>query len=346
MSDQSHQSTGISPSMQLMQLIFPGAIAVQAIYVAAKLAIADQLEDGPMSSEDLALATQAHAPSLQRVLRALTTLGIFVEDAAGRFRQTDLSATLRQDHPASMRPWALMLGAPFVWEPSGDLYQTVLTGEPTFQRVHGTSFFEHLTTHPDDETVFNAAMGANALRAVEAVVEAYDFSPFACIMDVGGGDGTLLHGILSANPQSRGVLFDQPAMVESATLLRSGAMATRCECVEGDFFDAVPAGADVYILKSIIHDWEDQDALKILQNCRRAIPSNGRLLLIEGLMTSPHNTPTSPSVAFTDLVMMALTTGWQRTETEFNALLQAAGFSLLRVIPTAGSSSIIESQPS
>lgn len=310
MSDQSHQPTNLSPSMQLMQRIFPGAIAVQGIYVAAKLAIADQLERGPMSSEELAQATHAHAPSLQRVLRALTTLGIFAEDATGHFRQTDLSATLCQDHPASMRPWALMLGAPFVWQPSGELYQTVLTGEPTFERVYGTSFFEHLATHPDDATVFNAAMGANASRIITAVVEAYDFSPFARIMDVGGGDSTLLHGILTANPQSRGILFDLPEVVAGATVLQSGPVATRCECIEGNFFDAVPTGADLYILKSIIHDWDDQEALNILQHCRRVIPPQGRLLLIGGVMTSPHDTPPPPSIAFTDLVMMALTTGW------------------------------------
>jgi hypothetical protein len=326
--------------MQMMQLIWPGAMAVQAIHVAAKLGVPDLLRDGPKATDDLADATKAHGPSLQRLLRALTSLGVFAEDAEGRFQQTPLSETLRTDHPQSIRAWAVMLGAPFFWKPCGELHGTIRTGQPAFDRVHGERFFNYLAGHPEDAAVFNAAMSA-ATTSLSEIVDSYDWSRFERIVDVGGGQGALLQGILSANSKVHGVLCDLPEVVAGASeTLRTGMLAERCEVIGGDFFEAVPDGADAYILSRIIHDWNDADAVRILKNCRRAIKPGGRLLLLETVVTSTSD----PARRLMDLLMLVLSGGRERTGSEFGALLREAGFNLSHVIPTAGPS-IIEGRP-
>jgi len=325
--------------MQMMQILWPGAMAVQAIHVAAKLALADLVASGPKSVGELADATQTHGPSMARLLRALTSLGIFVEDTTGRYRQTALSDTLRSGHPDSIRPSAMMLGAHFVWKPSGGLEETVRTGQPSFERLYGAAFFGYLAGHPDDAAIFNGAMSSSP-GYVAAIVSAYAFSKFQRIVDVGGGHGSLLAGILQANPRLRGVLHDLPAVVAGASALRQEPVSRRCEIIGGDFFKAVPAGADAYMLKGIIHDWDDEAALQILKNCRRAIHPHGTLLLVEAVLT-PSIDSTS---ALMDMLMMVLTSGRERTESEFRSLLREAGFSMMQVIRTAGVS-IIESRP-
>jgi hypothetical protein len=325
--------------MQMMQILWPGAVAVQAIHVAAKFALADLIASGPKSIEELADATQTHGPSMARFLRALTSLGIFAQDTTGRYRQTALSDTLRSDHPESIRATAMMLGAHFVWKPSGALELTVRTGEPSFERVYGAPFFEHQAAHPDDAAVFNAAMSSSP-EYLAAIVGAYDFSKFERIVDVGGGHGLLLARVLSANPQLRGVLHDLPAVVAGASALRQEPISQRCEIIGGDFFKGVPGGADAYMLKGIIHDWNDETALQILKNCRRAIHPDGTLLLVESVLTPS----TDPATALMDMLMMVLTSGRERTESEFRSLLQEAGFSMVQVI-RAARVSIIESRP-
>jgi hypothetical protein len=325
--------------MQVMQLLWPGALAVQAIHVAAKLALADLVADGPKTVVELAETTHTHGQSLGRFLRALTSLGIFAEDKEGRYRQTPLSDTLRGNHPESLRRWAMMLGAHFVWRPCGELEETIRSGRTAFDRIYCAQFFCYLAEHPDDAAVFNAAM--SSLPAyIAAIVDAYDFSGFHRIVDVGGGHGAKLAAILSANPNVGGVLYDLPAVVAGASALRSGPMVDRCEIIGGDFFEEVPADADAYLLSGIIHDWNDEDAVKILKNCRRAIRADGRLLLIETVLTPSSD----PARALMDVLMMVLTGGRERTEAEFRSLLREAGFSLTQVISTAGHS-IIESQP-
>jgi SAM-dependent methyltransferase len=233
----------------------------------------------------------------------------------------------------------MMLGAGFVWEPVGELFETIRTGQPAFELVYRAPFFEYLAEHPDDAAVFNAAM--SSLPAyIAALVQAYDFSKFECIVDVGGGHGAKLVAILSANPRLRGVLFDLPSVVEGATAVRRGAVGDRCEIVGGDFFEQVPSGADGYLLSGIVHDWGDDAALKILRNCRRAIRSDGTLLLVETVLTPSSD----PSQALMDVLMMVLTGGRERSEADFESLLREAGFSLTSVIPTAGAS-ILESRP-
>jgi len=282
-----------------------------------------------------------HAPSLKRVLRALTTLGVFAEDADGRFRHTDLSQTLRAGHPESVRAWALMLGAHFVWRPLGDLYESVQTGTPGFRRLYGERFFEWAKTHPDDGAVFNAAMTSGSAQRLPAILAAFDFSRFERIIDVGGGHGALLAGILAASPKTRGVLYDLPNVVSGAEALRVPDIAGRCAIVGGDFFESVPAGGDAYILSRVIHDWDDDAALKILGNCRRAIRPDGRLLLVEGVSKSPNEPDPNK---FLDVWFIG-GGGCERTEGEYRGLLRRGGFVLARVVPTGGPSAILESRP-
>src|SRR3984893_8031501 len=339
MSNREAQAQPISPSMQMMQILWPGAMAVQAIHVAAKFALADLVASGPKSFKDREEATHPHGSSLGGFLGALTSLGIFVEDTTGRYRQTALSDTLRSDHPESIRSFAMMLGAHFVWKPSGALEETVRTGQPSFERVYGAPFFEYLAGHSDDAAVFNAAMSSSP-EYLAAIVGAYDFSKFERIVDVGGGHGLLLARILFANPRLCGVLYDLPTVVAGASALRQEPISQRCEIIGGDFFKGVPAGADVYLCKGIIHDWNDEAALKILKNCRRAIHPDGRLLVVEAVLTRS----TDPATALMDMLMMVLTSGRERTESEFRSLLQEASFSMAQVIRSA-SVTIIESRP-
>jgi SAM-dependent methyltransferase len=332
--------TNASPSTQLMRLLWPGGVAVQAIHVAAKLGLADLLAAGPKSVLDLSDATRMNGTSLARFLRALTSLGIFAEDTSGRYCQTPLGEALRADHPESIRPLAMMLGARFIWEPVGWLDESIRTGQAAFERVHSAPFFRHLAENPEDAAVFNAAMSSMP-SYIAGIVEAYDFSKFRRIVDVGGGHGALLAAILEANPQTRGVLQDLPPVVAGASALRRDGIADRCELVAGDFFEGIPDGGDAYLLKGIIHDWNDEAAVEILRNCRRAIRPDGTLILVDTVLTGSDD----PERALMDLLMMVVTGGRERTALEFRWLLQEAGFSLTRVITSTRGHSILESRP-
>jgi len=326
---------------RVIDLIWPGPFVVQSIHVVARLGIADLLGPEPQTAEELAEAAEVHSPSLKRVLRALTTVGVFFEDADGRFRHTDLSQTLRADHPESVRAWALMLGAHFVWRPAGDLYESVRTGTPGFRRLYDERFFEWTKTRPEDGAVFNAAMTSGSTQRLPALLAAYDFSCFERIVDVGGGHGALLAGLLAVNSKARGVLYDLPNVVAGAEALRAPDIAKRCEIVGGDFFESVPADGDAYILSRVIHDWDDASALKILGNCRRAIRSDGRLLLVEGI-AKPPNEP-DPNKFFD--VWFIDGGGCERTEAEYRTLLRSGGFALVRVVPVGRSSAVLECRP-
>jgi hypothetical protein len=325
----------------LMDLIWPGAFVVQSIHVVARLGVADILGPEPLTVEELADGVQAHAESLKRILRALTTLGVFAEDDDGRFRHTDLSRTLRADGAGSARAWALLLGAHFVWRPLGDLYESVRTGTPGFPRLYGERFFEWCKTHPEDASVFNAAMSSGSAERLPAILAAYDFSQFKCLVDVGGGHGALLAGILSASPKTRGVLYDLPNVVAGANALQAPDIAERCEIVGGDFFQTVPGGGDAYLLSRVIHDWDDAPASTILENCRRRMAPDARLLLVEGV-SKPPNEP-DPN-KFLDVWFIG-GGGRERTETEYRMLLHRAGFTLARVVSTGRTSAILEGHP-
>ena len=319
--------------------IVQGYWASRAVYVAAKLGIADLLADGPQSCEDLARATGAHAPSLYRVLRALASIGIFSEDPGQTFAITPVGATLRTDVPGSLRHFAIEeLGENHypAWE---QVLYSVKSGAKAFDHVFGRTKWQYMTEHPEEAAIFNAAMSSFSFVVANAIVEAYDFSGSRTIVDVGGGDGSLLTAILKANGHTRGILADLPHVAEQARVrVESEGLAPRCEIAPGDFFREVPA-ADTCMLKWIIHDWDDDRSIAILRNCRNALTPNGKVLLIEAVVEP------GPATAFSkmmDLNMLVMTGGRERTEPEYRALLQAAGLTLTRIVPTHTAMSVIE----
>lgn len=311
-----------------MEYIWPGIIAGQAIHAAVRLRIPDLLASGPKSLTQLASESGAHPPALERLLRALSTLEMFAITEDGRFRNTPLTELLRGDHPQSQRNSALFLPAPFLWRPIGELYESVLSGEPSFQRIFAQPFFDYLATHPEDAAVFNSSMTDGSAWTAPALLAAYDFSRFGKLVDIGGGEGALLRAVLDATPGLHGILFDLPQVVIGAARILTGEIAARSQVVSGNFFNSVPEGADLYIMKGVLHDWPDADAARILRNIRRAMRSDGTLLIVERIADSPGR-----PAGLMELLMLVIG-GCERTEADFRALLAATGFSIIRIIPT------------
>jgi len=331
-----------SPRDTLLQLT-NAFRASQALYVAATLGVADLLEDGPRSVDELAHDTGTHAPTLYRLLRALASVGVFAEQPDGQFGSTPLAEYLRTNAPRSLRAWVMQIGQQYLWTSWGHLLHSVRTGEPAFPEQYGTTAWEYRQAHPEEDAVFNAAMTALSAGVVEAIVQSYDFSSMGVLMDVGGGEGVLLAAILAADPALRGVLFDQPHVVTGANeLLERAGVADRCEVVSGSFFEAVPGGADAYLLKSIVHDWDDIATVKILRACRAAITNSGRLLVVEPIIR-PGNEP--DPAKFSDLNMLVMLGGQERTADDFERLYAEAGFRLTDIIRTGSSMAIIEGVP-
>jgi hypothetical protein len=324
---------------EMVQMIM-GFRVTQMIYVAAKLGIADLLKYGPEDANALAQATGTHAPSLYRLMRALASVGIFAEDEQGRFSLTPLAELLQSGVPGSQRSRALFFGGQTEWRSWGELLYSVTTGEVAFKHLYGMDPWEYRAKNPELGAHFNNFMTTNTMAQTAAVVAAYDFSGIGTLVDVGGGQGALIAAILRANPQLHGTLCDAPHVVTDARLiLEAAGVLDRCQVVSCDFFSSVPDGGDAYILKSIIHDWDDNQALAILSNCRRVMPNNGRLLLVENVVP-PGNEPHQGKLI--DLQMLVELGGRQRTEAEFATLLGEAGFNLARVVPTDAQISIIE----
>jgi SAM-dependent methyltransferase len=318
--------------------VFGGAWITQGISVAAELGIADLLAQGPQTAGTLAAQTSTHSGALYRVLRALASIGIFTEDAAGRFSLTPLGELLRSDSPLSQRSIAIMMGGEFhaAW---GELLHSVRTGEPGFHKKFGASFFEYMQEHPDRHDIYDSAMTGVHGGETEPVLEAYDFSAFRTVVDVGGGNGLALATILKRHSAVQGVLFDLPAVADRArSTLSATDVYDRLRIEGGDFFSGVPAGADAYVLRHIIHDWEDRDAIAILDECRKAMAPGGRVLVVE-MVIPPANEPGFGK--WLDL-MMLLVAGRERTKEEYSCLLSDAGLNMSRVIPTASDVSIIE----
>lgn len=338
-------SPPLPPHVALMHMI-TGGWRMLALTVVTRLGVPDHLVAGPLTAEALAERSGANADALYRVLRALTADGLFTVDAERRFALTDMGKLLTSDAPHSLRGMALWLGSPLnvhTWE---SLEHSVRTGEPAFEHVHGVKLFEYLAdpAHAEIAGIFNDAMSSNSRNESHALVQAYDFSHARCIVDVGGGHGLLLRTVLGAAPQARGVLFDLPAVVAGARApLQVAGLSERVELVGGSFFDAVPSGGDVYLLKHVIHDWRDEKAQAILRRVREAMAADGRLLLLETVIPS-HSGPYHGKML--DLQMLVVTDGGrERTEEEFRALLDAAGFELTRVVPTAGPLCAVEARP-
>ena len=303
-----------------------------ALYVAAKLGVADLIAQGRGGYEELADATETCAPALRRVLRLLVTAGVFTEDAAGNLSLTELGECLRAGGSESMHAAVLLWGGP-TQDAWGGLLTCVRTGQPAF----GPDTFGRIEKDPEFAAIFDAAMAAATKRTAVAVAAMYDFSQVRTVVDIGGGNGALMAGILQANPHLHGIVFDRPQVIERARL------PERCEGVAGDFFKTVPDGGDVYLLKHVIHDWNDEKAAAILQTCRRAMRGASRLLVIEGLYPERLDTSDGCRGALSnDVNMLVCTGGRQRSEEEFRSLFHAAGLELKRIIPTPARVAIIE----
>jgi hypothetical protein len=329
------------PVVVLDRLIV-GHWVAQAIAVVAELGVADRLADGPRSVEDLAAELGADAGALHRVLRALASEGVFTEVEPRRFGLTPIARLLRSDVPGSLRAVARLTND-LDWSAWRRLDHSVRTGQPAFPVVHGTEPFAYLAAHPEAGATFDEAMTGLTAKNAAPVVDAYDFSPFATIVDVGGGHGAFLTAILRAHPRARGILADLPLVVEGARArIAAAGLAERCACVPTDMFEAVPPGGDAYILSSVIHDWDEARSQRILTNCRRAMGDDARLLLVE--MIIPEGD--APAVGkWLDLEMLVCFGGRERTEAEYRMLLAATGFELTRVVATSTPASVIEARP-
>ncbi len=334
-----------SPVVSLREMI-TGMRVTQLIYVAAKLGIADLLRDGSKSIDELASKVGAHPLALYRVLRALASLGIFAEVGNRQFELTALAGPLRDQVPGSLRAVAIMNGDEWRWKPWGDLLNCVKTGDTPFHRVLGMSQWEYLTKNAEAGTIFNKMMSGSTERTAKAVVEAeaYDFSGVNRVVDLAGGHGALIAAILKRYPDVQGVLFDLPHVAEQARKrLTDAGLAKRCEVIGGDIFASVPQGGTVYILSQVVHDWDDDRAIAILKNCYRGMKDKAKLLLVEKIL--PAHADQSVAVLMLDVHMMVTTGGRERTETEYRALLDAAGFRVTNVIPTQSPMSVVECVP-
>lgn len=325
-----------------MLQIISGFWISRGVYALANLGIPDLLKDGPKTADELASATNSHSQSLFRLLRALASVGI-VTSKDERFGLTPLSETLVTDVPGSLRWFAVSELGQEHYPAWGNFMHSLNTGEIAFDHLFGMDVWKYFSQNPEDAATFNNSMSALTAVTNEAITRLYDFSSFNTLVDVGGGHGGLITEILKSNPGLRGVLFDSPEVITGARpKIEAAELADRCEMVSGDFFKAIPGGGDAYVMKWIIHDWDDQKAITILKNCRTSMQPNSKLILLECVVPEGNEPHFSK---FIDLNMLVMTGGKERTEKEFAELLSAAGFRLLRVIPTELPTSIVESEP-
>lgn len=324
--------------IEFFKQMFGGSWITQGLWVAAELGIADILAAGPRTVEELAEETRAHSGALYRLLRALASVGIFAQDTQLRFSLTPLADLLRTDAIYSQRAIATMMGEEFhaAW---GELLHSVRTGEPGFKKRFGMPFFQYMTEHPDRHSIYDAAMTGVHGGETEPMLEAYDFGSFKTVADIGGGNGLVLAAILKRHPAIRGILFDMPSVADRArsTILSSG-LADRIRIEGGDFFSSIPADADAYVLRHIIHDWEDTEAITILRQCRKVMAPGGKILVVE-MVLPPGNEPSFGK--WLDLMMM-LVAGRERTKEEYSRLYSAAGLKMTGVIKTNSDVSIVE----
>jgi hypothetical protein len=333
----------IPPAMRL-QACLTAAWTTQAVYVAAELGLADLLAARPCTGAELAAATNSHEASLRRLLRALSAIGFCHSAPGDAFELASMGTLLRSDSADSLRAWALWWGRS-LWPAWGHLLHSVRTGASARELVSGTHGFSHLENDPGAAAIFYQATVELSRASAPAILAAYDFSGFRRIVDVGGGYGELLSWILRSNPSATGVLFELPQAVAGARRhLEHLGLAGRCETVEGDFFKQIPPGADAYLLTSVLHNWNDEPAGRILMECRRAMGENARLILVEQVLTRESEVLERP-LALSDLTMLVAHGAGERTRKELEALLHTAGLAVTRVIPAGGSLHIIEAVP-
>jgi hypothetical protein len=327
------------PHVRLIDMSTAASVSM-IVHAAAKFGLADHLANGPMTAEALAGPTGTHAPSLYRLMRTLSGLGILSEDSAHRFSLTPLGEALKSDAPGAARATILTMAGEQLWLTMQMFPYAVETGRSGWEKATGLSFFDWLERHPAEASRFSEAMRGFHGNEPPAVAEAYDFRPFATIVDVGGATGHMLTTLLGSYTEPRGVLFDLPHCEQNArALIASRALTDRITLKVGSFFESVPEGGDAYLLSHVIHDWNEDQCLEILGNCRRAMRSGGRLLLVETVL--PPGNVMHPGKIL-DMIMLAGLGGQERTEAEYRALLDKAGFQLTRVVPTKSAVSVIE----
>ena len=328
------------PEAQLVQMIMAQLVS-RMINLTATLKLSDYLAQGPKTAEELARLTGTHAPALYRVLRTLSSLGFFHEEASHHFSPQPLGALLKSGTPGYAA--AVMLGGEMVTRSLDQFLYSIQTGKTGFQKAFGMPAFDWLAAHPKEASLFNDTMvGVHGMEPA-AVAAAYDFSAFQTITDIGGSTGNMLTTILAKHTGPRGILFDMAHVVrEAPALIKQRGMTDRIRIEAGSFFESVPAGADAYIFSHIIHDWDEQQCLTILGNCRRAMKPSARLLLVE--MVLPSGDTPHPGKLL-DIMMLLLPGGQERTPEEYSALLDKAGFRMTRVVPTASPVSIVEAAP-
>ena len=326
---------------EIMRNLAIGSWVARLVHVAAKLKLADLLKSGPRTAEDLAREAGVQAPALYRVLRALASVGVFAETTGQRFKLNPLAATLRTGVPGSMRAFALVANENWMWDAWEELLYGVKTGGAPFLKAHGVAVFEYLEKHPEDLDVFGEAMTSITATEIPAIAAAYKFSSDQTIVDVGGGHGSFVATILKANPKLRGVLFDLPSVIARAEKdhhVTAKGIAERCTLESGSFFEAVPKGGDAYIMKGILHDWNDEECVKILANCRAAMNQKGKVLVVEHVIR-PGNDPGWAKLLD---IQMLIIGGRERTKKEFAAMFAAARLKMTRVVSTKCPVSIVE----
>jgi len=330
----------VAPFRKIFQML-TGYWTSQAIHVAAKLKLADRLANGPRTAAELARETDADPHALYRLLRALASVDCFVQDDQGRFGLTPLAECLL-DRPGSQYPVALFLGEEHYhcW---GDLLYSVRTGKPAFDKIYGKPIFDYLSGHPEQAMVFDAAMTGIHGPETQAMIDAYDFGNISTITDIGGGNGSVITSVLQKYPKLKGILYDLPGVIGRAQQgIADAGLTSRCTPIAGSFFESVPAGADGYMMRHIIHDWDDDKALTILRNVRKVIPPTGKLMVVE-MVIEPGNAP--DFAKFLDLNMLTLPGGLERTLAEYRDLYAKAGFRLDRAVKTPSPVSVIEGTP-
>lgn len=350
MSESDRDGDSVADSARLLEMINSSWLP-QALRTAAELGIADLLAQGPRSAADLAGDTSSHAPSLYRLLRALVVVDIVRERDDGTFELTPLGGLLRVDVEGTVRSWAIYQGRD-VWDEWGLMFEAVKTGKSGRELAGGKQGawkpgFEPLRDNPERATIFNKAMAELTRLNICEIVTGYDFGGYSCIADIGGGYGELIAAILGANPGARGILFDLPHATESARQhLEKNGVLDRCEVIGGSFFDEVPTGADLYVLKSVLHDWDDERAAEILATVRHAMHASAKLVLIERVMPERMR----PGKEFhalvrADMNMLVAHAAQERTEGHWRRLLASAGFSLVGAPSVTATSRAIEAVP-
>jgi O-methyltransferase len=332
-----------------MERLLAGALVAQVVQAAAELGLADHFGDKAQEAASLASATGTYAPSLARLLRALAAIGIVHEVDGRHYTLTPLGATLRTDQPGSMRALARIKLRDAVERPWHELTHTVRTGDNAFNHLFGTDVWTYRSTHPEFSSLFNAAMQSLTQGTDAAIGMEYPFGEFGWIVDIGGGNGSLLLPILERHPAMRGTIVELPHVVaETRERISAAGLAARCDAIDGDALTTkVPTGADAYVLKLVMHGKTDDDAVAILRNCRDAMPAHSKLLIIERLLPEQIDPNDARTLAgfLADLGMMLIPGGKERTEVEFRHLIAEAGLRFVRVVPTAGTSAIVEAQP-